>query len=285
MIRNALRTAYRSLLPLLYSKTNYKLFLTAALGNVDLRVQQLASMTDYFSAFIRPVRISAPFGMSMLVLAPHQDDEAIGCGGAILEQVRAGGQAFVALLQDGGGEYAEAGMTFEAMCELRNEESRRAAKCAGIEPPVFLAHANLRAESARIADELRRIIADRKVDAIFTPWLLDGHPDHRETNYILAKTLAEMNWHGRVFGYEVWGLCIPNVILPIDEVIGKKVEMLTCFDFANKALDYVQTTKGLNMYRARLLAAGTCGHAECFFEAPAAEFIDLARRVEAAERK
>ncbi len=283
MIRDLLRTAYRSALPLLYSKTNYKLFLNTALGYMDLRLQQLASVTDYFSGFVRPVPIMAPFGKSMLVIAPHQDDEAIGCGGALVAQVRAGGKGFVVLLQDGGDEHAEGGMTRGELAEMRNGESRQSAECAGIEPPTFLSHASLKADSARLAEELRSIIADRRVDAIFTPWLLDGHPDHREANYILARVLADMKWKGRVFGYEVWGLCIPNVILPIDEVIDVKLRMLKCFHYANRALDYVNTTKGLNMFRARLLAAGTCSHAECFFEAPVSEFIELVGRVQAAE--
>ena len=275
---------YRSALPLLYSRTNYKLFLNAAVADVDLRVQQLASLADYFSPFLRPVPLRAPFGESMLVVAPHQDDEVIGCGGALALQVRSGRKAFVVLVQDGGGEYQEAGLSRPAMCELRNEESRRAVRMLGIDPPQFLGHPEVRPAADRIAASFRQLISERNVDVIFTPWLLDGHPDHREVNYALAQALADLNWKGRVLGYEVWGLCIPNVIVPIDEVMDLKVRMLACYDFANKALDYVNSTKGLNMYRSRLLAAGTCSHAECFFEAPAEEFISLAGRVKAVER-
>ena len=85
------------------------------------------------------------------------------------------------------------------------------------------------------------------------------------------------------FGYEIWGLCIPNVLVIIDEVIEDKLKMLSCFTFANQAIDYVHTTKGLNMYRSRLLGAGECRYAECFFELPRTEFIELVDRIRAVE--
>ena len=170
-------------------------------------------------------------------------------------------------------------MTRQALIEMRNEESRRAAAVLNLEPPCFLNHAHLRENIARAAEELQGILTELKVDAVFTPFLLDAHPDHRTTNEILAVALQKIPWDVRVFGYEVWGLCIPNVLLIIDEVMDEKLKMLSCFTFANKAIDYVHTTKGLNMYRSRLLGAGECRYAECFFEIPRVEFIELVNRI------
>src|SRR5208283_2411458 len=90
MIREYLRQMYRTVLPLLYARSKFKLFLKAGLGDIDLRMLALASQTDYFSNFVRPIPIRAPFGKSMVVVAPHQDDEAIGCGGALALQLRSG---------------------------------------------------------------------------------------------------------------------------------------------------------------------------------------------------
>lgn len=283
MIREYLRRGYRSLLPLLYSRANFKLFLKTSLGDVDLRVQQLAAAADYFSSSIRPIPIVAPFGRSMLVIAPHQDDEAIGCGGALALQVRAKGAASVVILQDGADGYDELGFTRQNLVTLRNEESRRAAAVLGLEPPGFLNHADLGAASRQAAEEVRKILIDRRVDAVFVPFILDGHPDHRTANYILAEALRAVDWNVRVFGYEVWGLCIPNVIVVIDEVMEQKIEMLSCFDFANKAVDYVQSTKGLNMYHSRMLGAGMCKYAERFFEIPRQEYIELVEKVQSVD--
>jgi LmbE family N-acetylglucosaminyl deacetylase len=283
-IRDYMRHAYRAILPVLYGRTNFKLFLKTSLADYDVRVRQLASVTDYFSSFVRPIPIRAPFGKSMLVVAPHQDDEAIGCGGALALQIRAGQSAFVAMLQDGADGWQELGMTRAQLTELRNKESRRCAAVIGMEPPVFLGHADLVANEAAASEALRRLIEERKADAVFVPFMLDGHPDHRQANYILAGALRKIDRSVRVFGYEVWGLCIPNVILVIDEVIEEKLKMLRCFEFANKAVDYVGSTQGLNMYHSRMLGSGICKYAERFFEIPSGEYIELVDKVRAGER-
>ena len=279
MIRQYLRQAWRAFLPILYARTRFRLFLKAAFGDIELRVQQLASLADHFSPFVRPIPIRPPFGNSMLVVAPHQDDEIIGCGGALALQVRSGCGAFVVILQDGADGHEELGMTREALSALRNEESRRAVAQLGIEPPLFTGYADLRANMPAATDALRRIIVDRKVDALFVPWMMDGHPDHRTANYIAADAIRDLRQEIRVFGYEVWGLVVPNVIVVIDEAIDQKMAMLSSFSFANKAIDYVQSTKGLNMYRTRLLGSGMARYAECFFEAPRTEYVELADRV------
>jgi len=278
MIREYLRRGYRSLLPLLYSRSNYKMFLKAGLGEIDLRLQQLASATDLFSSVVRPIPIKAPFGRHMLVLAPHQDDEIIGCGGALALHVAGGHSAGIVVLQDGAEGHQELGMTRAEMTAMRNAESKRAASLLGIEPRL-LNHADLAGEAPAAVEQLATIISDTRSDAIFAPFPLDGHPDHRATNYILAEVLKKTGASVRVYGYEVWGLCIPNVIVVIDDVIERKMEMLACFNFANNAVDYATSTKGLNMYRSRLLGAGMCRYAECFFEIATPEYLDLMERI------
>ncbi len=277
-----MRQVYRNALPLLYARSQFKLFLKAGLGDIELRMLALASVTDYFSPFVRPIPIRAPFGKSMLVVAPHQDDEAIGCGGALALQIRSGHLASIVILQDGADGFEELGFTRQGLMELRNEESRRAAALLPAPPPIFLNHSVL-ADSASQIEEMADILLERKADAVFIPFGLDGHPDHRIANYILADALRKVSWNVRVLGYEVWGLCIPNVVMVIDDVIEKKTEMLRCFTFANSALDYTNSTLGLNMFHSRMLGAGECRYAERFFELPRQEYIELVDRIRTAE--
>lgn len=279
MIRHYLRGLFRLLLPLLFGRRQFKLFLNTTLGEVNLRMLALASSTDYFSAFVKPVVIRAPFGKSLVVIAPHQDDEAIGCGGALIQQVRAGGSAAVVMLQDGADGHDELGIGRSELTALRNEESRRAAASIGLEVPVFLDHAHLEQNIPLIAEQVRDVILRRKADAVFVPFLLDGHVDHRTASFIVAAALKGVPWNVRVLSYEVWGLCIPNVLLVIDDAMEDKARMISCFTWANKAIDYVNSTRGLNMYHSKLLGAGECRYAECFFELPREEYIELVERV------
>jgi LmbE family N-acetylglucosaminyl deacetylase len=282
MIRSWLRRLYRVAIPLLSGRKQFKLFLNSTLGDVDRRMLALASATDYFAGFVRPVPIKAPFGKSMLILAPHQDDEAIGCGGALILQLRSGNTASIVLLQDGADGHEELGMSRQALTELRNEESCRAAAAVGVDSPVFLSYARLGESVPEASEQVRSIIRQRKTDAVFVPFVLDAHPDHRWANDILAEALKGIDWNVRVFGYEVWGLCIPNVLVVIDDVMEAKMRMLGCFTWANSAIDYAHSTKGLNMYHSRMLGAGECRYAERFFELPRKEYIELVERIRAA---
>lgn len=280
MLYSYLQRLYRLIFPLLYGRMQYKLFLNAALVDIRLAALTLSSEIDYFAGFVRPVPIRAPFGKSVLVMAPHQDDEAIGCGGALILQVRSGNDAAIVMVQDGSDGHEGVGMTRQQMTELRNEESRQAALAAGLrEPPIFLNHARLADCIAEASQQLRDIIRERKVDAVFVPFVLDAHPDHRWTNVIVAKALKDISWNVRVLGYEVWGMCVPNVLVVIDDVINDKIKMLSCFPHANAAIDYTHSTIGLNMFHSRMLGAGQCRYAERFFEVPRQEYIELVERV------
>jgi LmbE family N-acetylglucosaminyl deacetylase len=283
MLRHYLRQAKDLLLQVLLSKRKFKLLLKTTLEGLDIRLQALASLTDFYSTMVAPIPIAAPFGKSMLVVAPHQDDEAIGCGGALALQVRHGYQAAVVVMQDGADEHQSLSMTREALSSLRNQESRDAAREVGIEPPTFLGLKDLRSEADAAASALQKIIEDRHVDAIFTPFVLDGHPDHRSCNFILARALSKLSRTIRVLQYEVWSHCIPNVLVVIDSVADNKAKMLACFKLANKAIDYAHATKGLNMFHSRLLPAGKATYVECFFELPRQEFVALVDKVEQAE--
>jgi LmbE family N-acetylglucosaminyl deacetylase len=269
--------------PWLYSRRQFKLFLTAALGDINLRMLVLAAETDYFAGFVRPIPVKAPFGKSMLVVAPHQDDETIGCGGAMALQVRSGNSVSIVMLQDGGDEHEAHGTSRGELTALRNEESRMAAAVIGVQSPLFLNHVRLVEAKAQAAAELRAAITRLRADAVFVPFVLDAHPDHRTANQILAEALEGISWEVRVLSYEVWGLCIPNVLLVIDEVIEAKIEMLRCFKYANSAVDYVQSTVGLNMYHSKMLGANQARYIERFFELPRTEYVALVKRIAATD--
>lgn len=278
-MRKYFRHLYRLVYPRLYSRHDFKLIFNASISDLHNRARLLLGATDFFQGVVRSIPIRAPFGESVLVIAPHQDDEAIGCGGAIAAQIGAGKRAFLVMLQDGAGGHEELGMTRTQLCALRNQESRDAALACGLAPPEFLDHPDLSASSAAIVERLVSLIRLHHVDAIFSPFPLDAHPDHRVAASLLADALRVIPWPVRVLTYEVWGLCIANVVLPIDSVIDTKRRMLESFVWANQALDYTNSTLGLNMFRSRQLPPGTCRYAECFFELPKTDYIEFLDRL------
>ncbi len=278
-MRRYARALYRLLFPRLYGRQDLKVLLGAAVYDLPERLRMLAAEADQFQGTVRAIPVTAPFGESMLVVAPHQDDEAIGCGGVLMLQRKAGKAARVLLLQDGGHEFVEAGMTREELVALRNGESEAAAQVAGVSVR-FLDLPRLDGARPQVVAALQEEIRRGRVDVVVSPFPFDGHPDHREAARALAEALAGIEWPVRVMTYEVWGLCIPNVAVVIDAVMEKKREMLRCFRWANAAVDYLNTTEGLNLYRARQLPAGTSRYVECFFELPKSDYIEMMGRLE-----
>jgi N-acetylglucosamine malate deacetylase 1 len=280
VVRNAVRRLYRELMPLLYGKSNYKLFLQRSFLSLDRRTAAILCSSNVLPGMIRPVPISAPFGKSMLVVAPHQDDELIGCGGAMILQRRAGRGVHVVFTQDGGDEHIADGRTRDEQIAIREAEARAVAQAMGIPEPRFLRSAILTGSDAdRVVDELRAEIDRLRVDAVFVPFFLDYNYHHQLTNYILAEALSAASSKPQVFGYEVWGLTVPNVVLNIDEAMEEKRRLLALYPSQMSGKDYIHGVTGLNMFHSLHFGAGDCRYAERFFEMPAAEYIETVRAI------
>lgn len=270
------RRLYRELMPWLYARRNYKLFLQRSFESLEFRHQATVCAGNALAGFIRPIPLTPPFGRSMLVVAPHQDDEVIGSGGTILLQARSGRDVHVVFTQDGGDEHAEDGRTREEQVAIREAEAIEAADLLGIGRPSFLRLSTLQGkEMSTLADKLEDELKLRKADIVLSPFLLDYNHHHQLTNFALAEALGRLNNPPKVWGYEVWGLAIPNVIVNIDDVADRKFETLAAYRSQLAGRDYVQGVRGLNMFHGSSLGAGECRFAERFFEIPGKDFVDV----------
>src|SRR5438552_2965198 len=74
--------------------------------------------------------------MNVLVIAPHPDDESIGCGGTLRLHTRRGDRVVVAYLTSG--ELGLKGVPRETVWEKRENEARKAGKILGLAKPFFL---------------------------------------------------------------------------------------------------------------------------------------------------
>ncbi len=283
MIRDYFRQAFRTALRLAYARRNYKLFLNGTFSDLTKDARACLCSLDLFSHVVRPIEIRAPFGCSMLVIAPHQDDEIIGCGGAMVLQSRAGKAVRTVFVQDGGDEHAQDGMSREQMVGTREAEASLVAGKLGLPAPTFLRHKTMDDSSVGdVAKDLCEVLLAARPDCVFVPFFLDYSPHHQITSYALAEALATANVACGVFNYEVWGLCVPNVVLNIDSVIDVKREVLGYYRSQTAGTDYVNWVTGLNMYHSRAFGAGVCRYAERFFEMPSAEYVSTVRSVRAA---
>ncbi len=286
MLRDYLRRAYRTLVPLIFSKKNYKFFLMSSLMDLDAKTQKLFHASNALSAVIKPVLMPCPFGERLLVIAPHHDDEAIGCGGTVLAHLARGKEVQVVIVQDGSGAEGALGMTREELIAVREEESRACARLMGNGPPLFLRFSHVDETGLdSVAAELERVVDAFRPDTIFTPFVLDTHREHACTAAALARALRGNKGKADVYSYEVWGLCIPNTAVAIDEFMDRKCELINCFASQTKGNDYAHAFRGLAMYHSLQFGARDIRYVERFFALPDHEYADFVDRVFAAEEE
>jgi len=137
-----------------------------------------------------------------LVLAPHPDDEVLGCGGTIARKAQQGTLASIVFLTDG--RHGAQGPP-EEVTALREAEAWQAAEALGLLPErlVFLriedGHLNAHLEQA--AHHVRRLVASLDVSDLFVPYRREFHPDHLAAWRIGAASLPH---HGRLYEYPIW---------------------------------------------------------------------------------
>lgn len=149
----------------------------------------------------------ASAGRSCLVLAPHPDDEVLGCGATILRKRRAGRPVHVAFASDGRHSHASARVAADELARRREAEAREAARRLGV-PETELTF--FRIEDGRVAEhapELRegiaRLLSERGFDEVLVPSAIDGHVDHRALHQV-AGELAAGDRLPRALEYPVW---------------------------------------------------------------------------------
>jgi LmbE family N-acetylglucosaminyl deacetylase len=139
---------------------------------------------------------SVPFppGRRALVLAPHPDDETLGCGGLIAACCAAGRPPIVAVLTDGAGSHGNLDPSSKTLLrEQRQREVRRATQCLGVpaEHLILLGFPDMGlADAAGACAGLLTLLARvHACDSIVAPSCYDPHPDHKAAAAI-AETVA-----------------------------------------------------------------------------------------------
>jgi len=143
--------------------------------------------------FNRSTLVWEPADEKVLVLAPHMDDEVIGCGGTIAKHVVRGADVTVVFLTDGGAGAAviDSGQAPGDLTQTRTAEAHRALSCLGVQHSIFLGaeDGNL-ASTPSLAGTLGGILTKNLFDLIYLPFFLEEHPDHRATSQILLDAVS-----------------------------------------------------------------------------------------------
>ena len=245
------------------------------------RIQSLRRLVSTGSIHTQPISVCRPESGKIAVLAPHMDDEVLGCGGTIAMHAKAGADVTVIFLTDGRyGGSAEAALPEAeryrgqlALVDIRKEEARCAGAILGVRNMLFLdaEDGRLRGDE-HLPKRLRNVLQDERPDIVYLPSFLDNHPDHRAASDALLTAVrgAELDFECR--DYEVWTPLFPNLVVEIDAMIELKKRALACYRSQLAHMDFLHTSIGLNAFRSSAVGCKEARFVEAFFGLPLAEF-------------
>ena len=231
-----------------------------------------------------PAILWRPEGRRIVVLAPHMDDEIIGCGGTLYKHIQRGATVTVIYLTDGryGGKLpprpaGEGRGEYElGLVDIRKREALLAMETLGIQDGIFLDAEDGQLSSARgLSDRVKQILESIAPDLVYLPFFLEEHPDHRAVTQILMHATEDINCEFDCCGYEVWTPLFPNCLVEIDDAVGLKKQALQHYQSQLVENDYLHASLGLNAYRAIALSRQHGGFAEAFFMASLQDYREL----------
>ncbi len=235
----------------------------------------------YLKCFMKPTNlitipkvVKKPSGKRILVLAPHFDDDVIGCGGTLYKHTQAGDMVTIVYLTDGRlGDPTNPDK--DMVTQLRKEEAREATSILGIKDLIFL---DQRETNLIVTDELvnclSKIFKQFGPDLVYLPSFLDNHIDHLALNRVFLEVAGKLKIKFNICAYEVWTPLLPNIIVDIGDIILIKEEALKQYKTQIKQVDYVATTIALNRYRSITNHKGR-SFCEAFFFCSLREYVSI----------
>ena len=194
--------------------------------------------------------------MNILVIAPHPDDETIGCGGTLYRHVAGGDRVAVVFLTSG--ELGLKHLPSRKAWKIREDEARAAARLLGIARLDFfrLPDWTVGDHIRRAARRLRRILKAERPGMIYLPHPGDWHPDHQAALPLLRAARRGMRLPAlELRAYEVWTpLGEFDHVEDISRVMPRKRRALRAHRSQLREFDYERAVCGLSQFRGALAA-------------------------------
>lgn len=152
----------------------------------------------------------------MLILAPHADDESLGCGGLIAEVCSRGQAVHVVVISDGTASHpGSQRYPAPVLAALRQQEALDAVACLGLEAEhvTFLGLPDGRLPqnflgARAVARQLRELGSRIGIATVLATWRFDMHSDHIATYRYGALVSDALG--AAYYAYPVWGLMLDS---------------------------------------------------------------------------
>ena len=195
------------------------------------------------SSLIPYTTTEVPCG-SLLVFAPHPDDEVFSLGGTLSIAAARGQKITIVYMTNGelGGNADVRIAEAHSVCALLNAEAQ------------FL---NLPDRSVSANHSLflsiKNIVESINPDHVFFPSPQEFHNDHRSTAASVWRGLQEARFQGDAYCYEVSQQCECNMLVDITSVMAAKETLCGLYASQLTENNYVDVIKGINKARTYTL--------------------------------
>lgn len=210
--------------------------------------------------------------MKIIVFAPHNDDEVLGCGGMIAGMAEKGNDVYICEVTSS--------KNSERMNVIK-EEALKAHKLLNVKETIFLDLPVVALKEMSTAEKNKAFLdaveyADP--DAAFIPFKGDLHIDHREVSEAALvalrpridkkniavyayETLSETEWN-----MPTAGNCFqPNAWYDITETLGIKLQAMKCYKTQLKEFPHPRSLEAIEALAKLRGSSVCCRAAEAFF--------------------
>lgn len=177
----------------------------------------------------------------IFAIAPHPDDETLGCGGALLRHIASGDEVHWVIVT---AISTDIGFS-EKRVAAREEEIRYVAKAYGFHSTIRIDYPTMRLDQVpkhQLIDSIGKLIQEIKPDTLYVPYRNDAHSDHAAV-YDAATACAKVFRYSSVrsvYVYETiseteFGLkpedtgFRPNLFVDITGFLDKKIEIMNLY--------------------------------------------------------
>lgn len=176
-------------------------------------MQSLPNPTQIVSLPLRPIEVLLHY-KSVIVVAPHPDDETLGCGGAIALLQTHGIPVHILVISDGTKSHPNSQKyPTDRIRQVRESETRVALKTLGMDKDniTFLRWFDTEVprpgneQFLTVVEQCDHVLKRYQPDLIFLPWQQDQHCDHRATWEIMHCCLQAYMPAPRQLIYSIWG--------------------------------------------------------------------------------
>lgn len=196
-----------------------------------------------------------------LVLAPHYDDEILGCGGLVAKLVEDGTRVHVVFLTDSSGA-AESGDRERAeIAQRRASEARSVADLFGWHQTSELGFPDgaLEEHEEDLETAIRDLFERETYDLVLAPSPIENSDDHRvaaRTTFALLHERwsdASIPGDAQLLFYEVNQPLVPDLLVDVSGVMPKLEQAMALYASQQELHDYLGAAIGLRRFRTLTL--------------------------------